>query len=165
MTILTFIVIGLLATFGVAAFMEFYKKGIRKGNAKTWENWVIGAALSIGVSVLLCLTGLVYPIFSQVIINIAIYAVVIFCIQLFVDMKIIKKMIVMILGQMDVTKLFNTVLGKLGLSAATIATVLKFMGKGETELRKALLEAGLPEEKVNEIILAIFGAKAEAKAE
>lgn len=165
MTILTFIVIGLLATFGVAAFMEFYKKGIRKGNAKTWENWVVGAALSIGVSVLLCLTGLAYPIFSQVIINIAIYAVVIFCIQLFVDMKIIKKMIVMILGQMDVTKLFNTVLGKLGLSAATIATVLKFMGKGEAELRKALLEAGLPEEKVNEVILAIFGVKAEAKTE
>jgi hypothetical protein len=80
-------------------------------------------------------------------------------------MKIIKKMIIMILGQMDVTKLFNTVLSKLGLSAATIATVLKFMGKGEAELRKALLEAGLPEEKVNEVILAIFGTKAEAKAE
>lgn len=163
MSIVSFVVIGLLSAFGVAALMEFYKKTIRKGHAAAWENWVVGAVVSAGISALVCYTGLAYPFFGNMIINVAVYAVAFFLIQMFLDMKVIKKLIINALETMDIDKFINTVLAKLGLTVEKIRGILQNLGITRAKLEKTLLDAGLSEEKVKEILDLLYPEDTKAK--
>lgn len=157
MTILSFIVIGLLAVFGVSALVEFYKKTIRGGNAKPWENWLVGGGLSIGMAALICFTGIAWLPFANVYYNWAAYSVVIFLLQFFLDMKVIKKLLMSALENVDIIKLATVVLPKLGLTAEKIKNILVSLGIDKDTFIAKLVEAGMPEDKVKELAEYIFG--------
>lgn len=159
MTILSFVVIGLLAVFGVSALVEFYKKTIRGGNAKAWENWIVGGVLSIGVAALLCFTGIAWLPFGNLYLNWAVYSVVIFLIQLLLDMKVIKKILASALENVDIVKLATIVLPKLGLTAEKIKNILNSLGIDKDTLVAKLIEAGMPEDKVKELADYIYGVE------
>ena len=156
MDILSFVVVGLLAVLGVSALVEFYKKTIRKDKAKTWEIRVAAAVLSIGASTLMCLSGLAYLFFPNVIINIAIYAVVIFLLQLFLDMKVIKKILNSALEYLDLDKFITTVLGKLGITKDKILKILETLNITEDKLREALKEAGVSDDVIEKIVKILY---------
>jgi len=165
MSIVSFIIIGLLSVLGVSALVEFYKKTIRKDQAKSWENWVVGGVLSIGVSVLICLKGLAYPIFSNMLVNIGVYALVIFVLQLFVDMKFIKKILASALEYADIEKFIPAVLDKLGISFDKVRSILKTLNVTETKLKKALIDAGVSETTTAKILAILFPKKETKKKE
>ena len=165
MNIFSFVIVGLLSVLGVSALVEFYKKTIRKDQGKAWENWVVGAVLSIGFAALICLKGLAYPFFSNVLINIAIYAVVIFVLQLFVDMKFIKKIIASAIEYADVEKFIPVLLEKLGISVEKLQTILKTLNITAAKLKKALLDAGIAEATVEKILAILFPKKETEKKE
>lgn len=164
MTFISFVVVGLLAVFGVSSLVEFYKKTIRKGNAKKWENWLVGGVLSVGMAALICLTGIAYPVFSNVYVNLGAYAVVIFLVQFFLDMKVIKKVLASALENTDVTKLIGVILPKLGLTPEKVKDFLKSLGITRETLVLKLIEAGLSKDKAEEVAQAIFGDPEEVKA-
>lgn len=157
MSILSFIVVTLLALFGVSAAVEFYKKTIRKGNAKSWENWLVGGALSVGMAALLCFTGIAYAFFANPWINTAIYAVVFFVAQFFLDMKVIKKLLASALQNADIQKILDVVLPKVGLTVEKIKNFLTSINVDRKTLEAKLVEAGVTPEKAKEIADAIFG--------
>ena len=152
MDVLSFIVMGLLAVLGVSSLVEFYKKVIRKDKAGVWEIRIVAAVLSIGVSVLMCLTGLAYPFFDAQVINIIIYSVVIFLIQLFLDMKIIKMILAKALEYIDIEKFITTVLAKLGISIEKVRKILDFLNITEDKLREALKSVGIADDVIEKII-------------
>lgn len=156
MTVLAYIVVALLSVFGIAAFMEFYKKTLRGGKSANWENWLVGAALSIGVAVLDCLTGLAFPFVANMAFNILIYSVVFFLVQLFVDMKFIKKIITCAVDTMDVEKFVNIILNKLGISVDKVKSVISALGITKEQVAKALSETGFPDDEVERIINMFF---------
>ena len=156
MTITAYVVVALLSVFGIAAIMEFYKKTIRKGQSAKWENWLVGAALSVGVSVLDCLTGLAYPFVANMAFNILIYAVVFFFVQLFVDMKFIKMIIAQAVATMDVEKFVTIVLDKLGLSVEKVKNIIAKLGLKKEQVAKVLAEAGFPEDEIEKILAMFF---------
>jgi len=157
MTIFSFIVIGLLAVFGVSALVEFYKKTIRKGNAQPWENWVVGGALSIGMAALICFTGIAWLPFANVYLDWAVYSVVIFLLQFFLDMKVIKKILASALENIDVVKLAEVVLPKLGLTAEKIKAILVSLNVDKKTFIAKLTDAGMPKDKVLELADYIYG--------
>lgn len=156
MTITSYLLVALLSVLGIATLVEFYKKTIRKGNAKNWENWIVGAVLSVGFAILDCLKGLAYPFVSNQIINILIYAAVFFVVQLFVDMKLIKKLISSAIASMDLEKFVLIVLDKLGISLDKVKDVLKKLGITREKLKNALVDAGFPEDKVEKLLDMLF---------
>lgn len=153
MTFASFVVVALLSIFGVASIMEFYKKTIRKGQSKTWENWVVGAVLSFGVATLDCLTGIAYIFFpNAMVVNILIYGVVFFFVQMFVDMKIIKALITSAMATMDIEKFVLIILDKFGLTVDKIKGILKKLGITQEKFAEALRDAGFPEDKIETLI-------------
>lgn len=156
MTIFSYVVVGLLAVLGVSALVEFYKKVIRKGQSGVWENRIVAGVLSIGAAVLICLTGLAYLFFGNMIANIAVYSVAIFLLQLFVDMKIIKAILEAAIRFIDLEKFIDMVLEHLGITSDKIAKILTNLGITEDKLKKALLDAGVPEDLTNKIIDVLF---------
>lgn len=158
MDIVSFIVVGLLAVLGVSALVEFYKKVIRKDKAGVWEIRAVALVLSAAVSALMCLNGLAFPILDNNILNIVIYAVVIFVIQLFLDMKLIKKILANVLDYIDIDKFIGVVLGKLGITMDKVRKVLDTLGITKDKLRAALKEAGLSDEVIEKIIKIVYEA-------
>lgn len=156
MTIFSYVVVGLLAVLGVSMLVEFYKKYIRKGESGVWENRIVAAVLSIGAAVLICLTGLAYLFFGNMIANIAVYSVAIFLLQLFVDMKIIKALLEAAIKFIDLEKFVDMVFTALGLTPEKVAKILANLGITEEKLKKALLDAGIPEDLTNKIIDVLF---------
>ena len=158
MDVLSFIVVGLLAVLGVSALVEFYKKVIRKDQAGVWETRAVAAVLSAAVSALMYYKGLAFPLFEGAIVNIAVYAVVIFLIQFFLDMKLIKKILASMLEYLDIDKFIGVVLGKLGITTDKIRQALDSLGITKDKLREALKEAGISDDKIEIIIKLIYEA-------
>lgn len=154
---MSFVVIALLAVFAVSVLVEFYKKTIRKDKAKKWENYLVGGLLSVGVAALLNFTGIGYVVTGNVWISWAIYSVVIFLIQKFLDMKVIKKLLLSALQNADIEKLINAILPKIGLTVEKIKNILISLGINKEKLIKELIENGVTTEKAEEIAKAIFG--------
>lgn len=165
MNILSFIIICLLSVLGVSALVEFYKKTIRKDQAKTWENWVVGAVLSVGFAALICFKGLAYTLFSNPILNVAVYAAVIFLLQMFIDMKFIKKILASALEHADVEKLIPAILDKIGVSLEKVQSILKSLNVTATKLKKALTDAGVSEATIEKIVSIFFPKKEAEKKE
>ena len=163
MDILSFVVVGLLSVLGVSALVEFYKKTIRKGEAGVWETRIVAAVLSIGVAILICLKGLAFLPLENMILNIAIYAVVIFVLQLFLDMKLIKKIIASALEYIDIDKLAGIILGKFGITMDKIRKILDGLKITKEKLEKALKDAGVSDAVVEKIIKLIY--ESDEKAE
>ena len=158
MDIISFVVVGLFAILGVSALVEFYKKTIRKGQAQKWENWLVGAVLSVGMAALMYFKGFAFPIFGNAILNILIYAVVIFVLQLFLDMNLIKKILASALDYIDIDKFVGVVLGKLGITLDKVRKILDTLGITEDKLKEALKEAGVSDEVIEKIIKIIYQA-------
>ena len=156
MDILSFVVVGLLSVLGVSALVEFYKKTIRKGEAKAWETRVVAAVLSIGVAALICLKGLAFLPVENMILNIVIYAVVIFVLQFFLDMKLIKKIIASALEYIDIDKLAGIILGKFGITMDKIRSILDGLKITKEKLEKALKDAGVSDAVIEKIIKLIY---------
>ena len=163
MDILSFVVVGLLSVLGVSALVEFYKKTIRKGEAGVWETRIVAAVLSIGVAILICLKGLAFLPLENMILNIAIYAVVIFVLQLFLDMKLIKKIIASALEYIDIDKLAGIILGKFGITMDKIRKILDGLKITKEKLEKALKDAGVSDAVIEKIIKLIY--ESDEKAE
>lgn len=73
----------------IASLMEWYKKGLRKNNAKKGEIISIAALLSFGLA-LVCYYGFTLP---GSLISLVLYGLGIFLIQWLVDVKVIKAML------------------------------------------------------------------------
>ena len=88
-----------LGSFGIGTLVEFYKKKIRKDQAKVWEIRVIAAVLSCLAAVGFKVTGLFTPVITAIFteltvwVDVALYAVVIFVCQLEADMKTVKAIV------------------------------------------------------------------------
>lgn len=165
MNIISFVIVGLLSVLGVSSLVEFYKKTIRKDQSKKWENWLVGAVLSIGFSALICLKGLAYPFFGNMLLNIAVYAVVIFLLQMFIDMKFVKKIIASALEHADIEKLIPTIIEKLGISMDKVRSILKSLNITAAKLKKALADAGISEAVIEKIIAILYPVKESEKKE
>lgn len=163
MDILSFVVVGLLSVLGVSALVEFYKKTIRKGQASSLEVKLVAAVVSIGVAALICLKGLAFLPVENMILNIAIYAVVIFVLQLFLDMKLIKKIIASALEYIDIDKLAGIILGKFGITMDKIRSILDSLKITKEKLEKALKDAGVSDAVIEKIIKLIY--ESDEKAE
>lgn len=163
MDILSFVVVGLLSVLGVSALVEFYKKTIRKGQASSLEVKLVAAIISIGVAALICLKGLAFLPVENMILNIAIYAVVIFVLQLFLDMNLIKKIIASALEYIDIDKLAGIILGKFGITMDKIRSILDSLKITKEKLEKALKDAGVSDAVIEKIIKLIY--ESDEKAE
>lgn len=88
--------VGLLVM-SVAALMELYKKSIRHSKSKAWENTLIAAIMSGLSTLLLVKAGIFIPIFSVINaplwLEYSIFGILFWCLQLWVDMSFIKKLI------------------------------------------------------------------------
>lgn len=73
----------------IAAFMEIYKKKIRKDNAGRWEIYGVALALSVATSA----TGYKAFGFEGTLWAIPLYAFLVFTVQFFVNMEIIKSVV------------------------------------------------------------------------
>lgn len=158
MDIVSFVVVGLLAILGVSALVEFYKKVIRKDEAGVWEIRIVALVVSAAVSALMCLNGLAFPIFGNNILNIVVYALVIFLIQLFLDMKLIKKILANVLDYIDIDKFVGVVLGKLGITMDKVRKVLDTLDITKEKLEKALKDAGISDATIEKIIKIVYEA-------
>jgi hypothetical protein len=159
MTIISFIVVGLLSAFGVAAMMEFYKKIVRKGNTKAWENWVIGIIISFAVAAFVCYTGLEYTFgtfFGSKLLSTTVYGLIFFFVQMFLDMNVIKKIILSAIETMDIDKFGTAVLSKFGFTVSKFQEILNGFGVSKDKIKGVLTEAGFSETKVTEIANFLF---------
>ena len=92
-----YVILLCLEIMGISIFMEWYKKQLRKDNFKKWEVYIIAFFLSfasvmalIGINVFKPILGLIgAPLWVDIII----YTLIIFILQLQTDMKIVKKFI------------------------------------------------------------------------
>lgn len=149
-----------LSVFGISALVEFYKKNIRKDQAKVWEIRLVSGALSVIAAVGFKVTGLFTPIITAIFtdltpwIDVALYAVVIFFLQLEADMKTLKAIVrfststVLSEKEAVVAELqkfmldFNT---KTKLNVSLIVNVLKALGLTEETVEGYLTEIGVDE--------------------
>ena len=149
-----------LSVFGISALVEFYKKNIRKDQAKVWEIRLVSGALSVIAAVGFKVTGLFTPIITAIFteltpwIDVALYAVVIFFLQLEADMKTLKAIVrfststVLTEKEAVVAELqkfmldFNT---KTKLNVSLIVNVLKALGLTEETVEGYLTEIGVDE--------------------
>ena len=149
-----------LSVFGISALVEFYKKNIRKDHAKVWEIRLVSGALSVIAAVGFKVTGLFTPIITAIFteltpwIDVALYAVVIFFLQLEADMKTLKAIVrfststVLTEKEAVVAELqkfmldFNT---KTKLNVSLIVNVLKALGLTEETVEGYLTEIGVDE--------------------
>ena len=104
----------------IAGLMEIYKKSIRKGKAKPWENYLIALILSIGSLVILVLSDSFKPVLSMIGADLWMdyvsYVILIYFMQFNVDKKIIKKI---------VRSFVSNFLEKTGLDEDQIKEILK----------------------------------------
>ena len=149
-----------LSVFGISALVEFYKKNIRRDQAKVWEIRLVSGALSVIAAVGFKVTGLFTPIITAIFteltpwIDVALYAVVIFFLQLEADMKTLKAIVrfststVLTEKEAVVAELqkfmldFNT---KTKLNVSLIVNVLKALGLTEETVEGYLTEIGVDE--------------------
>lgn len=171
-TIFTQIVIVCLVSFGIGTLMEWYKKKVRKDQAGVWEIRGIALVASLAIAALLVFTGIAYPVFATLfksmapvlakVLNIVLYGVVIFVLQLQSDMKLIKSIIRLAAGQVDfegVVALIQNLKKATGVKPATIAQAMILLGITEEECIKVLVQAGVTQEDavkiMNEVIKAL----------
>jgi hypothetical protein len=157
MSIVSFVIVTLLAVLGVSALIEFYKKVIRGGKSSKVENWIVGGVLSIGMAALLCFKEIAFLPFTNIYINWAVYSGAIFLLQFFLDMNMIKKIIASALANVDIKKLFGAILPKLGLTPEKIRNILVGLKITKSKFIKELVDNGLSEEVANEIADIIYG--------
>lgn len=150
MTILSYIIVTLLAAFGVAAFMELYKKSIRKGQAPAWEVILIAVLVSFGFAALISFTGLAATFGLNPALCMCIYAVVFFAAQYFLDMKVIKDIVKKALDTMDVEVFIGCVLSKLKLSKEQVTELLKKFDISKETFIATLLKIGFTEKQAEE---------------
>ena len=171
-TIFTQIVVVCLVSFGIGTLMEWYKKKVRKDQAGVWEIRGIALVASLLLGTLLTLTGIAYPVFATLfknmapvlakVLNIVLYGVVIFVLQLQSDMKLIKSIIRLAAGQVDfkdIVALVQSLKKATGVKPATIAQAMVLLGITEDDCIKVLVEAGVSQEDavkiMNEVIKAL----------
>ena len=171
-TIFTQIVIVCLVSFGIGTLMEWYKKKVRKDQAGVWEIRGIALVVSLAVATLMTFTGIAYPVFATLfssmsaglakVLNIVLYGVVIFVLQLQSDMKLIKSILKMAAGQVDfkdIVDLVQSLKKATGVKPATIAQAMVLLGITEDDCIKVLVEAGVSQEDavkiMNEVIKAL----------
>ena len=167
-----------LSVFGISTLMEFYKKNIRKDKAGVWEIRLISGAISILAAVGFKITGLFTPIITAIFTNltpwidVALYAVVIFFLQLEADMKTLKAIVRFSTNAVltekgavveEIKKFmldFNT---KTKLNITLIVNVLKAIGLTEETVEGYLVEIGVDEIRREVIIEAFKEASKEKK--
>lgn len=87
----------LLELLGISTLVEIYKKLIRKDKTGVWENRIVSFILSTGAVFFLDYIHIFLPMLGQLgapawVDHVA-YIVVFYILQLFIDMKIVKKII------------------------------------------------------------------------
>lgn len=161
MSILCYIVITLLAAFGVAAFMEYYKKQLRHDEAKKWEIMLVGAAVSILVAV----AGVIPEIFYWFVpasvagacaYNLVIYAVVFFVVQWLVDMNIIKKIIAAAVDTMDIEVFIYNLLKKCNLTVDQVKEAFAKFDVTKEKFAKFMADCGFTQKQIDEAIAIFF---------
>ena len=90
-----YVVILIFVVFGMALFLEFYKKTIRKDRTKTWENRLVGFILSVLSTFGLYYSNLIFPILdifnAPFWTNLSFYILAFYYFQRQADMKLLKK--------------------------------------------------------------------------
>jgi len=153
--------------FGISALMEFYKKNIRKDHAKVWEIRVIAGVLSCLAAVACKVTGLFTPIITAIFTNltpwidVVLYAVVIFFLQLEADLKTLKAIVKFSTGELakrqeaataEIAQLIKDFDGKSPIDARLIVTGLKLVGVTEQTVETYLKDLGADDDKAKVII-------------
>ena len=156
-----------LGIFGISVLMEFYKKKIRKDQAKVWEIRVIAAVLSCLAAVGYKVTGLFTPVLTAiwpnltVWVDVALYAVVIFLGQLQGDMKFVKAIIKFatenVLNDKEalVAELKKFIVDfnvKTKVNVTLVVNVLKALGVTEETVAGYLKDIGVDDDKAALII-------------
>lgn len=170
-TIFTQIVIVCLVSFGIGTLMEWYKKKLRKDQAVTFEIRAIALVLSFGLAALLTFTGIAYPVFATFfksmspvlakVLNVVLYGVVIFVLQLQSDMKLLKSIIKLAAGNVDlkdVVSLVQNLKKTTGVKPSTIAQAMVLLGITEDDCIKVLVEAGITQEDATKIMNEVMKA-------
>ncbi len=165
-----------LGVFGIASLMEWYKKNIRKDQAKVWEIRLVSAALSIVAAIGYKVTGLFTPVityfFTQVtvLVDVALYAVVIWLLQLQADMGILKAIVKVATNRLPTGEAILTDEMKRRIKVFEVNTrldvdlvivLLRLAGFTKDTVRKALAEIGVDEDKIDRIVDAFDKAKQE----
>lgn len=157
-----------MSSLGIATLMEWYKKKIRKDQAKIWEIRTIAGVVSAGVAVLFKVCGVFTPIISYfwpsviVWVDVLLYAVVIYLFQLYGDMDMVKHVIRIaadaafesdaLSGEIErFIKEFET---STSIKAKDVVKVLLLVGVTKEKLESALEQIGLSDEKAKELIVA-----------
>lgn len=156
-----------LGIFGISVLMEFYKKKIRKDQAKVWEIRVIAAVLSCLAAVGYKVTGLFTPVLTAiwpnltVWVDVALYAVVIFLGQLQGDMKFVEAIIKFatenVLNDKEalVAELKKFIVDfnvKTKVNVTLVVNVLKALGVTEETVAGYLKDIGVDDDKAALII-------------
>ena len=156
-----------LSVFGISTLVEFYKKNIRKDNAKVWEIRVVSGALSILAAVGFKVTGLFTPIITAIFtsltswIDVALYAVVIFLLQLEADMKTLKAIVKFSTQNLlsnkeaikaEIDKFLLDFNAKTKVNVNFVVNALKLIGVTEETVESYLKEVGVDDAKAAIII-------------
>ena len=167
-----------LGSFGIGTLMEFYKKKIRKDEAKVWEIRLISVVLSCAAAVGFKITGLFTPVLTAiwpnltVWVDVALYAVVIFVCQLEADMKTVKAIVkiatqaVLKDKESIVTELKQFILdfnAKTKVNVNLVVNLLQVVGVTEDTIEGYLKEIGVDDVKAK-IIVDAFKEAVAAKA-
>ena len=167
-TIFTQIVVVCLVSFGIGTLMEWYKKKVRKDQASVWEIRGIALVLSLGVAALFAFTGIGFPVFETLftkmapvlakILDIVLYGVVIFVLQLQSDMKLLKGIIRLVASRVDfssIVALLENLKKTTGIQPSTIANILVMFGLTDDKCIEALVAAGIPQEEAVRIMIEV----------
>lgn len=169
--IFTQIVVVCLVSFGIGTLMEFYKKNIRKDQASVWEIKGIAFLLSFGAAALFHFTGISYPVIATLFksmnsglatfLNIALYGVVIFGLQLQSDMKLLKGIIKYAAGKISFEEIVR-IITKFGdttkIDIKAIADLLVLFGLTEDKCIEVLVKAGINYDDAAKIMVEVIKA-------
>ncbi len=167
-TILTQVFIVCLVSLGIGTLMEWYKKKVRGDKAGVWEIRGIALVASLAVAALLVFTGIAYPVFASLfpsmapvlakILNLVLYGVVIFVLQLQSDMKLVKGILRLVSSKVtfaDIVGIIQSLQTATGIAPSTIATIMLLFGLTDDKCVEALVAAGVPQEEAVRIMVEV----------
>lgn len=175
-TIVFQVVMLALSSLGIAAVMEWYKKTVRGDKAKVFEIRIIAVLLSAIAGTVMNLSGMISPVigyfwpagmpWADMLFN----AVVVFLLQLYGDMDLIKKIIgVAVTTALDKNALFSEVERfvkafetSTNVNAEDAAKILHMMGVTPVKFQEILAKIGLSDEKAKELSNAFLSMVGEA---
>ena len=167
-----------LVSFGIGTLMEWYKKKLRGDKASVAEIRIIAGVLSVVTSALLRFGGLSLNVFGTLfpsmgatlatVLNIVLYAVAIFILQMQSDMKLLKSIIKLVSSSVtvdEIAELLANLTKTTGITTKVIANFLSLFNLTDDKIISVLLKAGVPEADAVTIMVEIHKALGDKQVE